>query len=316
MKKYKNEGFTLVELMVAIVLGLLIVAAATQLFITGQVSLNLQKAMADIQDNSNFGISYISSDLRKANYNAEKPLVTSTTKFGGIVIADTNFPSDLTSRPAATLLTSNASQSATGKLTDTASDQLTIQYYVAEDTIDCEGNNVVANSMIVQRYFIDGSDLKCDAGFYPFTKPIAKGTDGVVLPYVLNGLNANAQTIIKNVEYMRILLAVSEDNAAAGTGTGNQSALPVDAIAQKNLRYISISNYPTAGTLPRIRGVQLGLLMKANDSVSASKELEDKNKEAFRVLDQDVSLVTKDKKFLHQVVTQTIALRNALGASS
>lgn len=314
MNKYKNKGFTLVELMIAIMLGLLIVAASTQLFITGQVSLNLQKAMADIQDNSNFGINYISSDLRKANYNAEKPLVTGATKFGGIVMTNANFPSDLTSLPAATLLTTNASQSATGQLTDTASDQLVIQYYASENTIDCEGNLIVAGSVVVQRYFVEGGDLKCDSGFYPYTKPTAKDANNVELPYVLTGLNTNAQTIIRNVEYMRILLAVSEDNAI--TGTGNQAALPVDAIAQKKLRYIGIDNYPTIGTLPRIRGIQLGLLMKANDSISPSKELEEKNKATFRVLDKDVSLVTKDKRFLHQVVTQTIALRNALGASS
>lgn len=56
--------------------------------------------------------------------------------------------------------------------------------------------------------------------------------------------------------------------------------------------------------------------MKANESVSSTTELVNKNKAAFRVLDTDVTLKTKDTRFLHEVVTQTIALRNAMGAAS
>lgn len=308
MKQQYSKGFTLVELMVAIVLGLLIVAAATQLFVTGQVSLNLQKAMADIQDNSNFGLNYIASDLRKSNYNADQPLITSATKNGGVVLSANNFPSDLANLPAVTLLSKAEAETASTALTDTASDQLVVQYYVPENTIDCEGNEVVAGNFIVQRYFIDSGNLKCDSGRYLKDKPTTAGSK-----YELTGYGSNAQTILKNVEYMRILLAVSEDN---DSGTGSQISLPVDGLAQKNLRYIPIDSYPAAAPLPRIRGVQLGILMRASDSVSPTTELENKNKAAFRVLDKDVTLKTKDKKFLHQVVTQTIALRNAMGATS
>ena len=307
MKKSNLKGFTLVELMVAIALGLLIVAAATQLFITGQVSLNLQKAMADIQDNSNFGINFIASDLRKANYGADQPIINSTTKNGGIVLSTDNFPNDLAGKPRVTLLSKAAVEEASSALTSTASDQLVVQYYTPENTIDCEGNNVLAGNFIVQRYFIDSGNLKCDSGQYLKDKPT------VTVTYALTGFGSNAQTILKNVEYMRILLAVSEDN---DTATGSQSNLPVDGLAQKNLRYIGIGDYPATGSLPRIRGVQLGILMKANESVSSTTELVNKNKAAFRVLDTDVTLKTKDTRFLHQVVTQTIALRNAMGAAS
>lgn len=309
-----NNGFTLVELMVSIVLGLIIVAAGTQLFMTGLISVNLQKAMSEIQDNSNFGLNYIATDLRKANYNAEKSIVTGDTKFGGIVLSDKNFPNDLTGIPSAKLLTLAHAESTANQLTNKASDQLVIQYYVSEDVIDCEGNIVAADSMLIQRYFIDQGALKCDSGYYPRAMPTEKDKNNVVKPYVLTGFNSKAQILLKNVEYMHILLAVSEDNGAAGTN--DQAALPKDGIAQKNLRYISIDNYPMTGSQPRIRGVQLGLLMKSSESVSGTKELEEKNKSTFRVLDEDVSLTTKDKKYLHQVVTQTIALRNALGASS
>ncbi|MBK5649832.1 MAG: prepilin-type N-terminal cleavage/methylation domain-containing protein, partial [Acinetobacter sp.] len=51
-----QSGFTLIELMISLTLGLLIVAAAIQLFITGITSYKLQKAMAHIQDNASLGL--------------------------------------------------------------------------------------------------------------------------------------------------------------------------------------------------------------------------------------------------------------------
>ena len=51
-----QQGYTLIELMVALVLGLLISAAAIQLFITSQNTFSLQQGGADVQDSSIFGL--------------------------------------------------------------------------------------------------------------------------------------------------------------------------------------------------------------------------------------------------------------------
>lgn len=59
-----QSGFTLIELMISLTLGLLIVAAAIQLFITGITSYKLQKAMAHIQDNASLGLNFIVDDIR------------------------------------------------------------------------------------------------------------------------------------------------------------------------------------------------------------------------------------------------------------
>jgi len=57
--RYSQQGFTLIELMVSLVLGMIIVAAATLLFISGQKSFALQQGAADIQDNANFALNYM-----------------------------------------------------------------------------------------------------------------------------------------------------------------------------------------------------------------------------------------------------------------
>ena len=65
--KNKQVGFTLIELMISIALGLIVVAAAILLFLTGQKSVAMQKGMAELQDNANFGLNYITRDIRLAN---------------------------------------------------------------------------------------------------------------------------------------------------------------------------------------------------------------------------------------------------------
>lgn len=63
----KQLGMTLIELMIALVLGLIIVAAGFQLFVSGSINYNLQKTLAELQDNGNFGLNYITKDIRLAN---------------------------------------------------------------------------------------------------------------------------------------------------------------------------------------------------------------------------------------------------------
>lgn len=48
----KQSGFTLVELMISIVLGLLISAIALQLFLTSQRSVTVQQAMMNLQSSA------------------------------------------------------------------------------------------------------------------------------------------------------------------------------------------------------------------------------------------------------------------------
>ena len=87
----KQLGMTLIELMIALVLGLIITAAAMQLFLTGSINYNLQKAMTELQDNGNFGLNYILKDIRLANLDATQAIVNDRNLFSGIVL--TSFPS-------------------------------------------------------------------------------------------------------------------------------------------------------------------------------------------------------------------------------
>lgn len=63
-----HHGFSLVELMVAMVLGLLLVAAATQVFLSNRASYRFNEALATIQDNGRFALHTLTHDLRMSGY--------------------------------------------------------------------------------------------------------------------------------------------------------------------------------------------------------------------------------------------------------
>lgn len=65
-----RNGFSLVELMVALLLGSLISIAATQLFLVNRQSDNLQQGLSTIQDQGRFIFDYLSRDLMQAGYDS------------------------------------------------------------------------------------------------------------------------------------------------------------------------------------------------------------------------------------------------------
>ena len=89
----RQYGLSLVELMVALLLGSIIAVAATQLFLVNQRTNNLRNGLAYVQDQGRFAFSYISRDLMQAGFNQSgEPLdpfvFVNTTVPGGEVSGD------------------------------------------------------------------------------------------------------------------------------------------------------------------------------------------------------------------------------------
>ncbi|RZF56931.1 prepilin-type N-terminal cleavage/methylation domain-containing protein [Acinetobacter halotolerans] len=348
-----HSGFTLIELMLSLALGLIITAAAILLFLTGQRSLSMQQGVSDIQDNANFGLNYITQDIRLTNLNNSKAIINDETAAAGIVLTSSvNATLDETTTPATPL--SNLRRSITGTTAnvnllsrssgmtvgaapmwtgvsnvtidgeETESDQLVIQYTpqyttTREGTVDylvggfdCEGNALkflleqdTANparpfgrQVVVQRYFLREDNnrqtnepnqalaLACDAGYYP--------VDGS--PVSITNYGDAGEIIMKRVDHFRVLLNVQSDVA-------------------EGRRYISINDYLNlAAPRPRIVSVQLGMLVRSAQSVGTDSAI--KNDQEFMVLDQAIKVKVPENtntKYVRQIVSQTIALRNVFG---
>lgn len=67
-EKSRNHGFTLVELMVAMTIGLIILAAVATIFATSRSTYVLEEGLSRVQEAGRFGAEFIATDLRMAGY--------------------------------------------------------------------------------------------------------------------------------------------------------------------------------------------------------------------------------------------------------
>lgn len=86
----RQRGFTLIELMIALVLGLLVSAIAVQLFLTSQRSVTVQQAMMNLQNSSLFGLGSVVDSIRLANLNSSQPYINDKVLHGGVVLSANN----------------------------------------------------------------------------------------------------------------------------------------------------------------------------------------------------------------------------------
>lgn len=67
-ESFKQKGFSIVELMIAMVLGLVLMGGVIQVFISTKQAYNLNEEMAWVQENARFSVGFMAEDLRMAGY--------------------------------------------------------------------------------------------------------------------------------------------------------------------------------------------------------------------------------------------------------
>ena len=116
----KSQGFSLVELMIAMVLGLVLMGGVIQVFLTTKQAYNLNEEMAWIQENARFSVGFMAEDLRMAGYYGcasrsssvanvlDDPGASWVTDFGKGIFGydgdDNNFPTATFPRPVTSTL--------------------------------------------------------------------------------------------------------------------------------------------------------------------------------------------------------------------
>src|SRR5436190_22011265 len=66
--RHSMRGLSLVELMVAITIGLIIMAAVSAVFVNSRANYTTQESLARLQENARIAINTVARDLRMAGY--------------------------------------------------------------------------------------------------------------------------------------------------------------------------------------------------------------------------------------------------------
>lgn len=190
---HSQRGYTLVELMVSMTLGLILVAGVVTMFVSSKQGYRVQESAGRMQENARFAMTYLAEALRQADF------------WGGV--------------PATSVLDSYGLSNASG--TPCADDALWIADYrtglqgwtggTASPLGDCTVADYVANSDVIIARFADPNEFILDAGLAaaaadPANGPLfirtAVGRNAVLF----DGANyINAQALIPGTESTGVL---------------------------------------------------------------------------------------------------------------
>lgn len=327
MRNMNQLGFTLIELMISLTLGLILVAVAIQLLIGGQVNYRIQTSASSLQDSGVFGVNYVTKNIRLANH-GNAGAMNDESLYGGIVLSN---QTSGTATPLAdgnlkglkfeTAIISGINLISANKNNNSAftsyekSDQLVIMYQAPINMFTCTGKKVAGPNRtnttyakgwyVIERYYIDktsGKDeanLNCSAAMFiangetvPQTysdKDPKEATTISVTDTLTGNYATNAgETIAKNVEYMRVQLIIRNID-------GTTRTLGID-------EYNNIALSGTVKHRPAVIGVNLGWLVRSSEKVAMV------NNKNFVVLDKTITAPTDG--YMRHVYTTTVALRN------
>ena len=295
-----TSGFTLIELMISLVLGLLISAAVIQVYIISTRTATVQQGASEVQDSTIFALQSLEDQIRIANLGNQVTNINDTTKNGGIVLTGTNLGnSDYTDTG---YLTVSAGQTGTKGTngwtgvsnTNIASDQLTIQYrnITPNSLFDCEGKEVTAGSSdwVIERYFvrpitgkteITGSQnlvLACDSG--------RLSSAGAV-----TDLGDNGEVMIPAIDQFKVLVGTLAD-------VNNLTYLPSNI-------YLDVDK-PLDDDKPAITTIKLGVIVRSSTPLISSVDKTD-----FNVFGTEQTLKTETTKYYRRSYESTNLLRNA-----
>jgi type IV pilus assembly protein PilW len=201
----RQAGFTIVEMMIAMTLGLLLVVVIGQVFVTSKESYRTTEDLARLQENARFAVAQVSRAVRMTSFTTD-PLADR-----GVVF------------PVGALIGVDG--------TGVVPDQITVRYQgsgapAADGSIlDCHGNAIKADELAVARFYIAAGANGANALFCDNT-----GTTGIV-PAQLE--------IASDVENMQILYG--EDTDADGTANRYVERTTVGALDYERVVSVRIA---------------------------------------------------------------------------
>jgi len=338
-----RKGFTLIELMIAITLGLLVSAAAVRILISSSQATASQQAGSDAVNDEVFGASILYESVTLANYGAssassskqDRFVINDLTPFGGVVITaanaqptsvlEVNLMGLLSANPANLL--SQESSALSGSSFGGKSDQLVLQHAIpetSEEVYDCTGKQVALPAnyeplipvntaspninqprFLVERYFV-----RKDANTALPGEPSSLSLVCAAGVYFFNPVTARFEFEGSGATDLQgsgsvLIGRVDHFNVLLGVNPGADLTEVPD---NNNIRYLTIAQYRALSS-PRRRvvSVQIGLVTRSSNSIPVNNA-----PKSFNVLGESLTLTGKSN-YGRQVLEKTIMIRNGRG---
>ena len=273
----RQEGFSLVELMIALVLGLIISGSVIQIMSSSKVTERLNRAVASAQESGRFIMGRLRQDILTAGrYDALDPnlsrIVDIVDEAAFLQNRPVILPNDFASEPSL-----GSIQGAGG-----TNDTLVV---AAQGLRDCRGYKLGyaddEEFFVVNRYFVEGTSLRCVG----YDGRVLRGQKGA------EGNNGDlAFTILDDVHGFQVMYGISNHD-----DTVANSARPV--------RYVTADQLALERTLESaVVAIRIAVLVKGDSPVVIDPI------PSFKLLNEPVQ-TPGDTGFYRQFET-TITLRN------
>jgi type IV pilus assembly protein PilW len=272
-----NSGFSLVELMIALVLGLVISGAVIQVMVSTSVTERLNRSVASVQENGRFIITRLRREIlmtgRYDPLSVQLDLAVDTVEEGSFVQNHpVILPNDFTLQPAL-----GAIQGSNG-----ANDTLVVGL---QASTDCRGNSLGyapgTEFYVINQYFVDGNQLKC------------RGYDGRVVRGKIPAnvdVDNTAVTLLDDVYSFQVLYGITNHGV-----NGDYSAKPVRYATADELAAEIANN-------SQVVAVRIALFLKGEGAVKVAI------KPRVKLLNEQ-SIVASEEGLFKQFET-TVTLRN------
>lgn len=222
IRSYQQQGFSLVELMVALTISLVLMAGVGQIYISTKASYNLQNGLGRLQENARSALDILSHNIGQAGYTSDLDGLDS--------FNSANTQENLSENVALGYTVANG----------TASDVIEINYASATD---CLGNATVGTA--TDRYYINGNTLMCLGNGSATAGVLAEGIENMQILYgedtdndeltnvFVNAGNVTDWDAVKSVR-IALLASTTETMGTASTDSSTHVLLNTRPIGPLN----------------------------------------------------------------------------------
>ena len=309
-----QQGISLIELLIAGLLGLLLSAAVVQLAMTNSENYRTQQAMSEVQQSAFFAMNFMTGELRKAGYSGnmarfEKKFQDYTN--GGVnrvaALLDSDLQNDFSAvesyrallgyyYPSSTqvppvILVGGMSGNASDDNAD--SDSITIQYLVRKGDTTCAGDEVDGDFVITTTFSVKDGKLYCESA----------------LPNGSGGVTKKEDEFLQGVDSFQVLYGVDFERYHR-LSPRHEEGIGAAEVYLNSTQLVDLIDSSTADASigkPKIVSLRIALLI----SSEIDADLVDTSLNSLRILDANYTNTSllQDGKY-RRLYSTTVQLRN------